>query len=121
MSQADPVAALVLIDRVPVTFKGTPVGTSANELLTELKKDKAVQTELKARPTLDAIRKLDSHLTQLAEKYGIETKDPMFLKANTASIDQLKRSLQLMNKTYPDTRATQQAAAIGEKYGVSVR
>ena len=117
----DPATAYVTAARVAYVFKGTPVATKATEMVNELKKDKAVQAELKAQPSLDALRKMDAYLTQVAEKSKVDVKDANFLKANAASIDQMKRTLQQLNKSYPDTKASQQAAAIGEKYGISVK
>jgi hypothetical protein len=122
MKEDDPASAYVLIDRVPVVFKGTPVAARANELITALKKDKAVQAELKARTSLESVQKLDGLLSRAADKASIEDlKDARFLKANAAGIDQLKRTLLQMHKSYPEAKATQQALVIGEKYGVTVK
>jgi hypothetical protein len=122
LKSTDPLEAFGMVEKIPVTFKGTAVATKAADLLTELKKDKAVQAELKARPSLDAVRKLDAALTQTAEQARVtDLKDPKFLKATAPTIDQLKRALQQMNKSYPDAKATQQASVIGEKYGVTVK
>jgi hypothetical protein len=122
LKEDDPATAYVLIDKMPVLFKGTPVAARANELITSLKKDKAVQAELKARTSLESVHKLDGLLSRAADKANIEDpKDGSFLKANASSIDQLKRLLLQMHKSYPETKATQQALVIGEKYGVTLK
>lgn len=113
----DPVAAYNKLQKVPTTFKGTPVAAKATELLTGLRKDKAVQTELKARPTLDAVKKIDAQLSPYSGKL-----DPAaFKKIHGATLKKLTSTLQTMVKSYPDTPATQEALNIGEKYGVTVR
>jgi hypothetical protein len=122
LKEDDPVTAYVLIDKMPVLFKGTPVAAKANELITSLKKDKAVQAELKARTSLESVHKLDGLLSKAANEAKVEDlTDARFLKANAPSIDQLKRTLLQMHKSYPETKATQQALVIGEKYGVTVK
>jgi hypothetical protein len=113
----DPVGAYNKLQKVPTTFKGTPVAAKATELLTELRKDKAVQTELKARPTLEAVKKIDAQLSPLSGKLDNAT----FKKLNAPTLKKLTATLQTMVKSYPDAPATQEALNIGEKYGVTVR
>jgi len=115
----DPYTAYNLIEKVPTTFKGTPVATQANDMLTTLRKDKKVQAEMKARPSLDAVKKLDSSLSASAAK--LDPKAPAFLKQNAPTISKMKGTLQLMKKSWPDAKATQEAMVIGEKYGVVLR
>jgi hypothetical protein len=118
----DPLGAYGLIEKVPVTFRGTPVAARAAELLAELRKDSALQAELKARPSLEAVRKIDGYLTDVAQKARIEDlKDPKFQKALSPQLARLRRSLQDMAKAYPEAKATQEALAIGEKYGIDVK
>jgi len=78
-----------------------------------------VQTEIQAQLSLQSILKIDSALSQAANKAKVsDPKDAKFHKTNAASISQLKRAVQQLNKSYPDTKATQQASVIGAKYGI---
>jgi len=115
----DPLSAYLALEPVPAAYKGTPVATKASALLTELRKEKPVSAELKARPSLDRVKKLEEQLKPLASKYP--TSDPSFKKLAAAQLKQLQSSVQLMKKSYPDARATQQAVAIADKYGVTIK
>lgn len=122
LKESDPYGAYTLLEKIPGAYKGTPVGTKAGELLAKLGKEKVVQAELKARPSLESVRKIDTYLTGVAEKAKVQDlKDSAFLKGNASSIDLMKRTLTAMKKNYPDAKTTEQAAAIGEKYGVVVK
>jgi hypothetical protein len=115
----DPVEAFLQLERVPTVFKTTTLAAQADKFLTALKKDKAVAAELKARPLLEQIKKLD---TSLSSKPGaFDPKLPKFQQANQASITQMRTALLQMTKAWPTTRATQEAARISEKYGISAR
>lgn len=115
----DPFGAYIKLEKVPLTFKGTPVAVKATALLTELRKDKVVAAELKAKPALDMVKKLDVQLGSLAGK--VDPKDPLFQRLGAAPLKQLKTALQTMKKSWPDAKYTQEAMGIGEKYGVTVR
>ena len=86
----DPVAAFLQLEPVPSSFKGTPVGTKATSLLAELKKDKKVASEMKARPSLAGIKKIDAQLSPLAQK--VPPSDPTFQKLAKAA-DQAQERL----------------------------
>ena len=115
----DPVQAYNLVEKVPADFKGTPVADKAIALLATLKKEKAVAEELKARPALESIKKLDAFLAPLAAK--TDPKDPAFQRLNASTLASLRISLQQMQKTFPNAKATLEAAVIAEKYGVAVK
>jgi hypothetical protein len=120
MKADDPVAAYGLVEKVPASFRGAPVAARASELLAELKKDMSVQRELKARPSLDAIRKLDHRLVQSAANAGVaDLADSKFLKANAVLVNQLKRAVLQMHKSFGETKAAEQASVIGQKYGIA--
>src|SRR5262249_46261776 len=102
-----PLDAFLLIEKIPSSYKGTPLATKANELLGKLKKEKAVSSELAARPALEALHKLEQ---QLAAKPGAD--DPTksdFQKSNAALLKQLKDKVATMKKQWPDARATEEA------------
>jgi hypothetical protein len=115
----DPVGAYLKVERLPAIFKETPVATRANQLLSKLKQNKAVATELKARTSLNTVKKYD---TELGSRPG--SFDPTlekFRRDNAALLRQLDAAVRQMKKTWPDTKATEEAVRIGEKYGLAVR
>jgi hypothetical protein len=115
----DPVEAFLIAERLPNVFRATPIATGADKLLVSLRKNKAVALELKARPYLENIKKLDTFLN--GRPGSFDPMLPKFQQANQASLNQLRVVLAQMTKTWPTTRATQEATRIGEKYGVSAR
>ena len=56
---SEPLEAFLLIEKAPAAYKGSPLATEVNELLSKLKADKAVRAELAARPVLEVVKKLD--------------------------------------------------------------
>jgi hypothetical protein len=112
----DPLAAYDRVQRLTVTFKGTPVGADAVKFFAELKADRAVTAELKARPLLEKVRALDQVLGKvLGEK---EAPDDAFRKATGPQLKQLKDVIGQMKRAVPDARATKDAVVLAEKYGV---
>jgi hypothetical protein len=116
MKESDPIEAYYTVEDVPTDFKGTPVGTKAQTLVTALRKDKAVAQELKARPTLDSIRRIDAFLTKVGG--DANPTDPAFQKTHASSLASIKNQVKTMQKSYPIAKATQEAAEIAEKYGL---
>jgi hypothetical protein len=115
--ESDPVEAYFLIEKVPTTFKDTPLASEASQLLGKLKADKAVKAELAARPALEAVRRVE---TQLA----VGNDDPKkadWQKAHKEPLTDLKKKIQSMKTKWPDTRATQDALAIAERFGVEIK
>jgi thiol-disulfide isomerase/thioredoxin len=112
----DPLAAYDRAQRLAVTFKGTAVGIDAGKFFAELKADKAVMAELRARPMLEKVRVIDQQLGKaLGEK---ETPDDAFRKAMAGPLKQLRDAVALMKRQAPDARATKDAVVLAEKYGV---
>ena len=114
---AEPLAAFLLIEKVPAAYKGTPLATEANELLARLKGEKAVKAELLARPALEAVKKLDQQL-------GLGRADPSkpeWQKANKEPLRQLKTKVEQMKKAWPEAKSTQEAVAIAGRYGVELK
>jgi hypothetical protein len=111
----EPVASYETAARLALTMKGTPIGTQANELAVKLKGTRAVGDELKARPVLEQVKKLDAALRARA-KDG-DTADAAFLKANAAGVKQLRSQVKRMEKDWPNAPATKEAGGIAERYG----
>jgi hypothetical protein len=113
-TEEDPVGVYFESDRLSKYFKGTPVGTKAGELFTKLKNDKSVVAEVKARPSLDTIKKLDEALTKAAN--GDDVTEPMFQKKYTVALNQMRSALRTMKNSWPKANATVQAVEIVERY-----
>jgi thiol-disulfide isomerase/thioredoxin len=112
--ETDPVGAFVLVEKVPATYAGTPVAKEATALITKLKKDKAVKTELAARPSIETVRQIESQLA--AKPDADKASAPEFQKANAALLTQLRTTVTQMKKNWPDAKATSEAVGIVEKY-----
>jgi thiol-disulfide isomerase/thioredoxin len=117
LKETDVVQAYDQASNVAKTFKGTPIGTKATSVVNELKKSPTMMAELKARPMLEAIKKLDAALSARTKEKD-DPKSAEFKKANGVQINQLKQRLTQMRKAAADTMALAQANEIGEKYGV---
>jgi hypothetical protein len=117
--KTNPLEAFLLLERLPVVFKDSLVAVKANDQLTRLKLTKPVQTELRARPALASIRKLD---TELSSKPGsFDPRQSGFREDNAALLQKLQDAAQQMKKAWPAARATEQAVSIAERYGLTVR
>ena len=116
LAKTDPVAAFLLVEKVPATYKGTALEAKAGALVQSLRQTAAVSAELKARTMLDQIKKLDAALS--AQPGAFNPTDPQFQARNAASIAQMKRVFDQMRKAHPKARATEQAEKIGRRYGV---
>jgi len=114
----DPVTVLPRLARFKEDLKGTPTGAKSAELLSEMKKDKVVQAELKARPSLDVVRKVDSVLQDVAGDK--EVRDEAFQKAQANILKQMTSVIKTMKKTWPDAPSTAEALEIAERYGLKV-
>jgi hypothetical protein len=112
----DPLAAYDRAQRLSVTFKGSAVGTAAAKFFAELKADKTVMAELRAKPLLEKVRAIDQTLGKaLGEK---ESPDDAFRKAMAGPLKQLRDAIAVMKRQAPDARATKDAVVLAEKYGV---
>jgi thiol-disulfide isomerase/thioredoxin len=115
----EPLMILSRLTHLSIDFKGTPPGTKANELLTELKKDKVVIAELKVRPMLEKIRAVDAEL-QAILKDG-DPKGAEFQKSQAAVLKQLQGAIKQLKKSAPDAPSLKDAVEVGEKYGLNVK
>ncbi|MCE9530455.1 MAG: hypothetical protein K8T89_04890 [Planctomycetes bacterium] len=114
--KSEPLVAYERLEKLPITFKNTQLGAKATAMLTQLKLDKTVAAELRAKPSLDAVKKLD---TTLGGKPG--SFDPLqqrFRQDNADLITQLKDAVEKMKKTHSKTKALDEATAIAKRYGI---
>jgi Anthrax toxin lethal factor, N- and C-terminal domain len=119
LAESNPVEAFVKIERLTTTLKDTPLGTQAATLVAKLKQTKAVAAELKARPDLAKVKKLDADLSSRAGSFNPLLPD--FQSKNAATIKQLGDAVQQMKKTHANTKAMEEALDIASKYGAQVR
>ncbi len=117
--EANPVATYLEVERLPMVLKGTKLATDANTLMGKLKRFPAVQLELKARPSLLSIEKIEAELSTKPGAYN-PTLD-YFRKDNAALLQQLQNGVTLMKKSWPDAQATKQALKTADRYAVKVR
>lgn len=110
----DPIAAYEGAQNLAARWKGQDTGTKAQELVAKLKVDKAVVAELKTRPSLEAIKKMDASL--LAAAKGVEITDAEFKKKYAQQLKDLKKLYETMKRQYPDARSTKEAFEIVGKY-----
>ena len=119
LALADPVAAYLLIERLPTVYKETEVAAKASKVTAELKKSKAVAKELQARPYLAAVKKIDTELT--GKPGSFDPKLERFRKDSALLLNQLEMTVRQMKTAYPAAKATEQAVRIGDRYGLGVR
>ena len=110
----DPVAAYESALFLAAHWKGYETGTKAQEIVAKLKLDKNVSAELKARPSLDVIRKMDASLLKAA--VGVEITDADFKKKYATQLKEMRKVYETMKRQYPEARSTKQASEIVGKY-----
>jgi hypothetical protein len=119
MRSSDPVDAYPRALRLSQDLKGTPPGTKAGEIVAELKKDKTVLQEVKARPILEGIHVVDEALQEALGKDDPKSKE--FHKAQGAPLKQIQTAVKKMKTSYPDAPSTKEALEIADKYGLTVK
>jgi hypothetical protein len=119
MRSTDPIDAFPIATRLSIDLKGTPPASKATEIISELKKDKTVVQEVKARPVLEGIHVLDDALQEAAGKDDPKGKE--FHKAQAAPLKQLQTAIKKMKTSWPDAPSTKEALEIAEKYGLTVK
>jgi hypothetical protein len=112
----DPVAAYFEAERLPAAYRGTPVEKGANQLLLKLRGTPKVEAEVRARPSLEAIKKLDAQLS--GRDFSFNPQLPDFRANNGPLLKQLGDAVEKMKKAHPNMRATEEAAKIAERWGV---
>jgi hypothetical protein len=117
LAKTQPVDAYLLAERLPPVYRDTLVASKANDLLSRLKQDKAVALELRARPSLSLVQKLD---TELQSRPGsFDPLQPKFRIDNALALKQLSDAVSTLQKSYGKTRAAEQAREIARRYGLS--
>lgn len=112
----DPVTSYDTAVRLATVFKSTPIAGQANELATKLRGDKRVAAELRARPMLESIKKLDATMAPALKAADGVTAE--FKKAAATQLKQMSNQLAQLQRGYGETRAARQAAEIASRYEV---
>lgn len=115
LAAENPVVGYSAAQRFATTFKGTPTGKKAESLISQLRLGGDVQVELKTRPMLEKVKRIDEQLAPKAEKTNPES--PEFQRNNAVQVKQMRAILKMMQDAWPDAPATQEAAEICRKYG----
>jgi hypothetical protein len=113
------VGAYLKLEKLPVIYKGSPVATKANDILTKLRKDKAVAFELRARTTLTVVQRMDVDLSSRPGSF--DPRLERFRQENGPALKALQDMILQMKKAFPNTRAVEDAVRIGEKYSLAVK
>jgi thiol-disulfide isomerase/thioredoxin len=116
--EMEPLTTWQLTQRAATNFVGTDLGTEASTLLSDLKKDKKFQADLKAWQNLQSVFALQATLltTQGAEK----PTDAGFQKLNAGTLKQMTDLIKQMKKTAPESKATEAAMKIAEQLALKV-
>jgi hypothetical protein len=118
-SKEEPVSSFFDAERVRTAYKGTPLEKLSNDLMVKLKGVPKVENELRARPSLEAIKKLDSQLS--GRDMSFNPKSPMFRDENAELLKKLGDAVAKMQKAYPNMRATEEALKIAERWSVGLK
>jgi hypothetical protein len=113
----DPVAAFFEAERLPGAYKGTLLEKPAADLLTTLRKDAKVGVELRARPYLEPMKKLDVQLS--GRDRSFDPTRPRFKEENADLLKKLEDAIVRMRKAYPSARATDEANRLAERWDVA--
>jgi hypothetical protein len=100
-------------------FKNTQLASKAADQLNTLKIDKEVALELRAKPALDAVRKLETTLS--GKPRSFDPLLPQFQRDNAALLQQLREAIEKVRKQASGSKAAEEAVFIGEKYAIKVK
>lgn len=111
----DPISAYDAVSVTAVKWKGTAIGKEAGDLTAKLKEDKAVASELKARPVLEKVRAAETALLAAAKDKEPGTAE--FKKAFAPQLRQIEQTVSNLKKTAPGAPSTVAAEEIAGKLG----
>ncbi len=118
MAKDDPVGAFLRVEHVPAVYKQSQIATKAANLIAKLKTNRAVVLELRARKDLTLVQKIDTELGSRADSF--DPTQESFRRENALLLRQLQERVLAMKKSWPKSRATEEAAQIAQKYGLAV-
>jgi hypothetical protein len=115
-AKTDPVAAFLAVEVVAARYKNTPLATKAQNMTTNLRQEKAVATELKARVILTQLQTVEKHLR--GQPGSFNPNDTKFQTKHKAALAQMQGYLEQLRKQYPNSRATAEAEKAAREFGV---
>jgi hypothetical protein len=118
-SKDDPVAAFFEAERLPAAYRGTPIEKPSNDLLTTLRGNPKVEREVRARASLEPVKKLDTQLS--GRDLSFDPRLPQFKEENVGLLKQLADGIEKVRKMYPNTRAADEASRFAERWDVRVK
>jgi len=118
----EPLTAFLLLEQVPVRFKGTPEATRATQLMQSLRTQKPVPKELSkelgARTVLAKMRTLD---TQLSARPGSDNPTSVgFIQSNLPTLRQLEYEAKRLKQFCEGAPSAEIGLKIASKYGISI-
>jgi hypothetical protein len=115
-AKTDPVAAFVGVEYVLARFKNTPLATKAQPLAVNLRQDRAVASELKARAVLSQVQKAETYLR--GQPGSFDPTSTQFQNKHRQPIAQMQAAVEQLRKQYPNARATAEAVKIAREFGI---
>lgn len=116
--KTDPVNAFFELERLPTAYRGTSLEKPAQAAINKLLAKNEVARELRARANMTAVKKLDA---TLAGKDGsFDPRSLQFQDDNAFLLKQLAEAIVKFRKTYPNTRAADDAAKLAELWDVKL-
>jgi hypothetical protein len=115
-AKTDPVAAFLAAEVVAARYKNTPLATKAQNVTTNLRQEKAVATELKARAILLQLQTIEKHLR--GQPGSFNPIDPKFQMKHKSALALMQSYLEQLRKQYPNSRATAEAEKAAREFGV---
>ena len=112
----EPYDSYLTLEHLVANYKETPVASKATTFLNQLKSNKTVANELRAKPNLEKIQKMESEL--VARLGPNSPASPRFRQENALLLRQLDLAIRQMQQSSPSTRAAEEALRIGSRFGV---
>lgn len=113
---SEPLRCVTGLHMISRKFEGTDIGKQAAGKMKDLKKDAEFRTELRACQVLRKIAYLEDTLK--VSRKDKSTTSASFRKENYAALSLMRKGVLMMQKKYPDAKATADAESIGEKYAL---
>ena len=112
----DPVGAFIAAEAIVSRYKNTSLAAKGQNIVSKLRSDRSVATELKARTILAQVQKAETYLR--GQPGSFDPTDSTFQSRNRAVLSQIHTSLAQLRKQYPNARATAEAGKIAREFGV---
>ena len=118
-SKTDPVGAFFDAERLPTFYRGTSLEKPTFTFVNKLKGNPKVELETRARASLAAIKKIDTQLSGRDMSFNPKSLD--FKDSNSFLLKQLADAVEKLRKSFPNTRAADDALKFAERWDVKVK